>query len=376
MVKDEPVLFIFNSPVESGCDYVMQTMKLVAKKRPAYGIALGDIVPLFRLLFVQDKWVIRKVHGCIVFRPISILPGVRYTSVRMLAYGFWAIAVRFFIAVCHRGVKKILWYFEPFHMPRLLAVYRGYTILYDCVDYYPGFSPSAKQQHTRCLRLSDRIFANSAPLSSLLRKETPNVTTVPLGFAGDLFRAHRVVPLPPRKNQFVVGYVGSISDRFDFDLLDTVARALPKTQFMLCGPIENNVFGAQGSACDRLVQLLRNTNVLWSGSVSKEEIPRVLSSFDCGIIPYRTDLDFNTYSFPMKVMEYFAAGLPVITLDIRALRQYHNRGLLYSVSSVSDFIKALKTVRRSGWSREKQLRQRAIAYANSWQRKVQQILPS
>jgi glycosyltransferase involved in cell wall biosynthesis len=368
------IIFIFNSPLSSGCDYVIQTMRIVAKKNFVYGIALGDIISFPKWLFSNDRWVVRKTDGAIVIRPISFLPGIRFRMVKLLSYVVVIAGVRLWMECKHIGQKKIIWFFEPFYISQLLFLFKGCTTLYDCVDYYPGFNDLAKTEHARILPRATHVVANSIPLATQLRKTRPDVQVVPLGFAHELFDK-----VPPHEGsshmlQMTVGFVGGISDRLDFALLASVVKKLPDVQFVLVGPIEVDVFGRIGHVQSLFGQLLEEKNVTWNGQVAKKQISKIISQFDVCLIPYRVDNLFNKYSFPMKTLEYFALGKPVVSTDILSLRKYHQNKLLRIISGPDEFAQAVKSIRDEGWGVDMQKKQRKEARAMSWQQKISTIL--
>ncbi len=61
-------------------------------------------------------------------------------------------------------------------------------------------------------------------------------------------------------------------------------------------------------------------NVQWVGPRPHEALPAYLGAARVGLVPY-TDTRFNRHSFPLKALEYLAAGLPVVGTDLPALRQ-------------------------------------------------------
>ena len=373
VMKKEPIFFLFNSPLASGCDYVVQTMRIVSATHPAYGVSLGDIIFFPRLLFSNDRWVVRTVGTSVVVRPVSLLPGVRFRLIRMLTYMITVLGMRVYIALRYRDTRKILWFFEPFHIPALLWVLSGYIKIYDCVDYYPAFNTRAKSEHTRLLQTASYVFANSYPLAKAIRTVRNDVIHVPVGFADTLFGHSRVLPIPPGKKLFTVGHIGSISSRINFRLVTDMVKKMPDVRFLFVGPIEPDVFGSADSASDAFHVLLRYPNVRWISSVSKHSIPSTLAKMDVGIVPYRINHDFNRYSFPMKVMEYFAAGKPVVSTDIVSLRQFDKAGIL---TITSEFTQAIAHIRNTGWGKKKQKQQWETATRHSWKNKISAIMRS
>lgn len=373
MMKKEPIIFLFNAPIASGCDYVTQTMRLVAKTHPSLGLALGDIIFFPKLFTERNPWIIRSSRGAVIVRPISLLPGVRFRWVRMITYISYALFLLSYMALRYFGRKKMVWFFEPFHIPPLLRIFQSYMSIYDCVDYYPGFSEAAGREHATLMRLATYAFANSLPLAGRLRQVRKDVRVVPLGFSDELFALHAVTAVPPKKKQFTVGFVGSISDRIDFPLLSRVIASLPRVRFVFVGSKETNVFGTRDNVARSFHLLLRYKNMRWMGGVAKEKIPDILRGIDVGIIPYRENKSFNRYSFPMKVMEYFSAGRPVIATDIVSLRQYDALGLLTIARTPDAFVRAIRSLCVKGWDPVYQQKQRQQVKLHTWKKKIDAI---
>jgi len=373
LMKKVPVIFLFNSPIASGCDYVTQTMRLVAKKHPSLGLALGDIIFLPKLFTEREPWVVRSLRGAIIIRPISVLPGVRFRWVRMATYIVYALFLSLFMGLRYFGSKRVVWFFEPFHLPPLLRIFQSYVSIYDCVDYYPGFSEAAEREHVMLMRRATYVFANSLPLLDQLKKMRKDVRAVPLGFSDRLFTTSSST-VEQSKNIFTVGFVGSISDRIDFPLLQHVVAALPRVCFVFVGAKEVGVFGRKDNVERSFDLLLKHKNVRWINGVAKERVPSVLQGIDIGIIPYREHKLFNRYSFPMKTLEYFSVGRPVVATDIVALRQYEALGLLTIARTPDAFVQAIRSLYATGWDPSHQKRQRQHAKKHTWAKKINAIV--
>ncbi len=77
----------------------------------------------------------------------------------------------------------------------------------------------------------------------------------------------------------------------------------------------------------------------WVGRRAFEELPAYLRLMNVGLTPY-TDTPFNRASFPLKTLEYLAAGLPVVSTDLPATR-WLNTDLVRIADSQSDFVSAV-----------------------------------
>jgi glycosyltransferase involved in cell wall biosynthesis len=61
--------------------------------------------------------------------------------------------------------------------------------------------------------------------------------------------------------------------------------------------------------------------VILTGERPHEEIPSYLAGFDVAIIPYRVSPAMAAAS-PVKLREYLAAGLPVVSVDVPEVREF------------------------------------------------------
>jgi glycosyltransferase involved in cell wall biosynthesis len=107
----------------------------------------------------------------------------------------------------------------------------------------------------------------------------------------------------------VAGLVGRINDRIEISLLESVAAR--GRSLLLVGPRD------MAHEPDRWSALLRRPNVRWVGLRSYEELPGYLRVIDVGLVPYG-DTAFNRGSFPLKTLEYLAAGRPVVATGLPA----------------------------------------------------------
>jgi glycosyltransferase involved in cell wall biosynthesis len=115
------------------------------------------------------------------------------------------------------------------------------------------------------------------------------------------------VGLPGR----VAGFVGHINARIDLRLLEAVAEE--GRSLLLVGPRAASFRSAQFDA------LVARRNVCWVGSKPFDDLPGYLGLMDVGLLPYG-DTPFNRASFPLKVLEYLAAGRGVVATDLPSIR--------------------------------------------------------
>lgn len=106
------------------------------------------------------------------------------------------------------------------------------------------------------------------------------------------------------------GYIGTLSNRFDFPFFVEAAAAAPEVQFVLGGPppTEGQGDGAWWRGVERARTL---PNVHFIGWVDHTTLGDHLSHFDVLLMPYAR-CRFNDNACPAKLWDYLGTGLPVV----------------------------------------------------------------
>jgi glycosyltransferase involved in cell wall biosynthesis len=154
----------------------------------------------------------------------------------------------------------------------------------------------------------------------------------------------------------VAGFVGHINERMDLRLLEAVAGA--GHSLLLVGPRD------AGFEPARFEALLRHPRVRWVGPKPTALLPGYLRLIDVGLVPY-TGSAFNRGSFPLKTLEYLAAGRAVVATDLPAAR-WLATDLVTIASGPGEF--AAEAGRLLGRPRtpEEVARRRRFAAGHSW----------
>ena len=198
-------------------------------------------------------------------------------------------------------------------LPRSMLVYQAA----DRFSRSPMVSERARPRLRRYERLftesADLVFASAHGLYEEMRKINPNTLFSPNGvdpalFSRDLTPTERLKHIPHP----IIGFVGSLGPWVDYDLLHEAASMTPEWSYVIVGPVNAGI---------DLKPLQALRNVHFTGVVPHAELPSYLAAFDCGLIPYLID-DFTHYTFPSKMAEYLAAGLPVVSTPLPELAPY------------------------------------------------------
>jgi teichuronic acid biosynthesis glycosyltransferase TuaH len=165
----------------------------------------------------------------------------------------------------------------------------------------------------------------------------------------------------------VLGVVGTLGERLDLDLLERIADE--GHSLLLVGAKQKSFPAA------RLLALTRRPNVCWVGPKPYAELPSYLRAIDVGLVPYQ-DSAFNRASFPLKTLEYLAAGRSVVTTDLPASRWLDTD--LIRVASGDAFAAAVdQALEEASASRGQSIlpqRRRDFATQHDWSQRAKDIL--
>jgi glycosyltransferase involved in cell wall biosynthesis len=151
----------------------------------------------------------------------------------------------------------------------------------------------------------------------------------------------------------IVVYVGAIDYWFDFDLINYLAAQLKDISFVLIGP--------DSIARQRLED---RTNIHLLGRKPYNRLPSFLSNADVGIIPFNVEKhpELVNRINPLKLYEYLACGLPVVSTEweeliylqspailCKTFDQFKN-GILEVVNQEKDPTSLINFARTKDWS--------------------------
>lgn len=157
-----------------------------------------------------------------------------------------------------------------------------------------------------------------------------------------------------------VGFFGALDDFVvDFDLLEQLAAALPDVSLVLIG-----------DATAPMDRLTKYPNVHWLGFRPYERIPAYGSGFDVAIMPW-LDNPWIRHSNPIKLKEYLALGLPVVSTDFAELAAYTGR--VIRAPSPARFVAAVRVTLETGGPRPAE-ELRASVLDASWSSRAAELM--
>jgi len=187
-------------------------------------------------------------------------------------------------------------------------------LIYDDWDYYPGlyrdaFSIKIIEHHERlCVRLADGVISVNTLLANRRSQQgAKQVIVVPNGSDLSLFaKARQKVPHSP-----TLIYMGSLSTLWGVDLairaMPTLLNFIPNIRLLIVGtgPAEND-----WKELSKALGISKSVEFL--GHVQYHDLSSILIEADIGIATSLPSSKFRQYASPLKLIDYMAAGIPVI----------------------------------------------------------------
>ena len=205
------------------------------------------------------------------------------------------------------------------------------------------------------LKKVDGVVVTSASLYHSKSQYNSNCHFVPNGVDHSLFSKALGIPRTGKK---VIGYVGSVDNRIDYELLRKVAMNNLGSTVRLIGRIRS----------DKAIGLARQfPNIELTGAKQPNELADEVAKIDIGLIPFVTN-EFTKNIYPLKVNEYLAAGKPVVSTAFACLKEFN--GVIAIEESHGGFISAISRQLKSDHLKLQHLRSR-WAKKNSWAQRAE-----
>lgn len=194
-------------------------------------------------------------------------------------------------------------------------------LIYHCVDEYAAFSdieagPILKLEK-ELMQKSDLVVVSAEKLLDDKKGENPNTHLIRHGTDWRHFRTalNDDLALPPEVADLprpIIGFHGLLADWVDFGLIKKVAEHFSHGSVVLVGKVAADA-EKHASVLDGV------SNVHFLGRKPYSELPAYCKAFDVALNPFVVN-ELTLAANPLKVREYLAAGLPVVSTDIPECR--------------------------------------------------------
>jgi hypothetical protein len=330
---------------------------------------------LSRIDFMDSLGTLRRVtRGLVRVHPTFshltplVFPGATRPLIRRIHKRIVTAQVRRAIRLVRRSPNQPvqLWSFAP-DVPFLIDAIPAERFVYYCVDDFTQFEGydaeyiAADEQEM--IKRADLVLVTSNALLQEKGRRRPDAVLMRHGVDYDHFAsAWRAALRMPTDRAAIprpaFGYHGVIHNWVDLELLAEVARLRPLYSFVLLGECK-----VDSTAIDGL------DNIYRLGRKPYAALPAYAAGFDGALMLFKKN-KMTPHVNPIKLHEYLAAGLRVVSSDIPEARRYEGAVLL--ANSATAYAAACDRVLREtdNWERETISR---LVEEEDWTLKVERL---
>jgi teichuronic acid biosynthesis glycosyltransferase TuaH len=255
--------------------------------------------------------------------------------------------------------------------------------IYYCIDdfslYWPRKAECIRALELDIVRAADATVCVSRlrteELRSLIPAAASRIHHIPHGAPTPFISEHPLMrpaesPMDlahlPRP---YLGYVGSLEDRVDWELMDQISRTFADASIVVVGRMKEPVPEPWWESCARF---LSRPNVHAMGWRPQQDLARYYQAFDVTLIPYRIDHAFNRVCNPTKIMDAMGSGRPIVAMAIPECRLHAER--FHVVENAEEFTSAVRQILDQESDDGRAAVRHAFALANSCHGITERIL--
>lgn len=189
-------------------------------------------------------------------------------------------------------------------------------LVYYCVDEYTAFTGATdglKQIENELFRKSDLVIVSAEKLLADKKQFNPNTFLIRHGVDyrhfSQALKDETEVPAEIRDlPRPLIGFHGLLADWVDYELLKKTAEHFKNGSLVLIGKVSVDA--------ERKIKILDDLpNVHLLGRKPYADLPAYCKGFDVALNPFEIS-ELTLAANPLKVREYLAAGLPVVSTAI------------------------------------------------------------
>lgn len=189
-------------------------------------------------------------------------------------------------------------------------------LIYYCVDEYTAFTGAAaglKEIEEILFKISDLVIVSAEKLLKSKKKFNDKTFIIRHGVDFSHFRKalHSSTEIPEELKNLpkpIIGFHGLLADWVDYKLLKKTAEHFKDGSVVLIGKIAVDA--------EQKIKILDHvSNIHFLGRKPYSELPSYCKGFDVALNPFEIS-DLTLAANPLKVREYLAAGLEVVSTDI------------------------------------------------------------
>ncbi|MBP2240281.1 hypothetical protein J2Z40_000834 [Cytobacillus eiseniae] len=243
-------------------------------------------------------------------------------------------------------------YIDAFHS-------NGWVTVYDVRDDWEEFQKAGaahwynKNLERLIYQQADVICAVSTPLKRKMESYGNKKVYLSPNALDPIFFREKNSMMRKQRNPLVIGYFGHLTKAwFDWERLITIAKRKPEWTYELIGL--------------SFPKIKLPPNIHYLGPKNSLEIKEISKRWNAAIIPFKQN-PLSEAVDPIKVYDYLALELPVVSIDIPQIKKYPS---VYIAKTDTAFIRMIEEVTNKSFDKEKTEK---FLKNNLWEHRAKQL---
>lgn len=256
-------------------------------------------------------------------------------------------------------MADILWLTHPEQYLYIPYCFRG-LLVYDCMDNHAALSSGKRRKDAlryeeRLLDRADIVFASSEKLAERINRPEKTVL-IRNGFLSD--DKLLAIKEPKIKKTYQIGYIGTVSEWFDWKLL--IKSKCPDIRYQIIGPTPHGI-----------EVLVKDPRITFLGRVDHSQLSDAVHDFDALIMPFEVN-EIVTYVDPVKLYEYIQYGKSIISVWYPEIERFEP--FVYFYRNQEEYDALIERLSSEGFPAKYTQQQRQLFLEqNSWEKRYTQV---
>tara|TARA_Y100000385_G_C13077778_1_gene632304 strand:- start:943 stop:2142 length:1200 start_codon:yes stop_codon:yes gene_type:complete len=236
---------------------------------------------------------------------------------------------------------------------------------YDEISAAPWIKKHGSKMENEFMKLADYTIVTSDHLLRTKSKISPNISVVKNGVDTSVFSVEYDDKLLLDDNltgfTHTIGYLGSIDERIDLELLINLISTCKQYLFKFVGRVTDPKIQNRLSKFD---------NVEFKGPLQPSELPVQVDCMDICLIPFKIN-KLTASIYPLKINEYLLRGKPVVSTPFADLSDFQS--MISIAKDGPSFSKCIEQLLTQGSSLNDIQKRKDFARSNSWKSRAHEF---
>lgn len=238
--------------------------------------------------------------------------------------------------------------------------YQG-KIIYDCMDNHEALYPDRKRverilkQEKHLINRCDILFASA----KLLQEKVDAISGYPKSILirnGVEIADIGELKQPCLKENYSLCYIGTISEWFDYEVVQDSLSVMDNIDYQLIGPADKKV---------------EHSKIVYHGPKPHEELGQAIKDFDCLVMPFTVN-EIVASVDPVKLYEYIAFGKCIVSVYYPEIERF--RDYVYFYETREEYIRVLQQLAKDGFPpKYNSEQQRDFLQDNTWYKRYEML---